>query len=305
MSARTAYPLVFAPESLTEALNWLARNDEAIINAGGTWLHRDQQDRLLTYRSDVLHLGRIEELRRISRSERFLEIGATVTVEQLLRVGRTILPGPLKDALKGIGPPPLRHLATIGGNLCVTERRMDLFPVLYLMDARLEIRRTRRRGKRMVTAGRWVPVHRFLKPDGTLDLEKNEILTRIRLPEQRWNHGFYRRERFGGPESREELLVTVLAETGKGLLEDFRLALSVGGRTIFRDREKEGYFLGRKLPLTGKDRDAFLGWASRLDESFPDKPFQIRLAGNWMKQILTGLNEPAPETRGVLPGQEG
>ena len=67
-----------------------------------------------------------------------LEIGATVTLQQLLESEHC--PGGWKPALKLEAPLNIRNSATVAGTLVVCEGRSTLATILLAMDARLEIK---------------------------------------------------------------------------------------------------------------------------------------------------------------------
>ena len=69
-----------------------------------------------------------------------MEIGAAVPISRLLRTGRHVMPKALFTAPINIGGPALRNQATLGGNLCSPEHRLSTYPVLLLLDVRLELR---------------------------------------------------------------------------------------------------------------------------------------------------------------------
>jgi len=68
--------LVFFPASYSELFSAWNRYPSAVPYAGGTALIRDKGKQILELPSIILSLERLEEMHRISRTERFLEIGA-------------------------------------------------------------------------------------------------------------------------------------------------------------------------------------------------------------------------------------
>ena len=138
-------PRIFQPATLSELLSVLQDNPGAVRSAGGTYIMSKQRGvRYPDLSSVIISLDRIEELRRIARSERYIDIGATASIASVLEIGSKIVPKVLSAALRTIGYRPIRNQATLGGNVCVPESRMTAFPVLLLLDAQLELRRANR-----------------------------------------------------------------------------------------------------------------------------------------------------------------
>ena len=102
---------VHFPKDLSEALDIMRRMPGILVFAGGTDILREQGGRGIALPPDVLYIRDLPELRRAGLTERFLEIGAAVTVSELLELGDAALPPLLAEALRGIGSPALRNLA--------------------------------------------------------------------------------------------------------------------------------------------------------------------------------------------------
>ena len=114
---------VFRPKSLGGLLRLYARNPDALLFAGGTSLIprlRSQGGLCLQLPPKVIYLGNVAELSRISRTQRYLDIGATLSLARIMSVGRNVLPQVLQTALGSVAYPSVRNLATLGGNLCLS-----------------------------------------------------------------------------------------------------------------------------------------------------------------------------------------
>jgi 4-hydroxybenzoyl-CoA reductase subunit beta len=112
------------PESLDEALGLLSEHGEqAKIIAGGTELLVSMKQGLLTP-NYLVNLKAIPELSFIAYDEeRGLRIGAltkltTLTRSQVIQDGFSIL----AQAANSVAAPPLQHMGTLGGNLCLNTR---------------------------------------------------------------------------------------------------------------------------------------------------------------------------------------
>ena len=75
----------------------------------------------------------------------------------------------------------VRNLATIGGNICSPYRRKTLVPLLALLDTRLEVRKQ--------GGSRWLNIKQFIDPEE--GFKNDEVLTRLRIPFNNFNHQSY------------------------------------------------------------------------------------------------------------------
>ncbi|GAB6091134.1 FAD binding domain-containing protein [Spirochaeta dissipatitropha] len=237
------------PLSLNEALQILKREPDTIILGGGTYSFSGKTYNMSERfpRPQIMSLDRIEELRRISRTERYLELGATVVLQRILQLGVNILPHPLYDCLKAISSPGLRQLATIGGTCMVPESSLGIGIVLSCLDASVELRRAG--GSRKIPAAR-------LYGSGKA-IQDGELITRIRIPDLPLTHSVY--ELFGGPYDRSShpLGICGTATVDKSSIESIQFVTADANQTIIRNRELETDIAGEKVPLTDKELQSF------------------------------------------------
>jgi CO/xanthine dehydrogenase FAD-binding subunit len=244
------------PRSFQELFATWNRLPGAIPFAGGTSLGRgpglalDQTSRYtLTLPSTLLSLDGLEELHRITRTERYIEIGAMVRLNEIIDMGK-IVPLPFTQALKGMDSPQIRNIATIGGHICEPRRRLDAASPLVALDARYELR--------TAALTRWISASRFSSMPGPLVLNPQELLTRIRIPLEQWNHSVYKKfktteNRSGGEGSGA---MVFLVRVQKDILTDIRAVFA--GETVIQDKNSESALTGRKLPLDKRDVHHFI-----------------------------------------------
>jgi len=111
------------PASVSEAVAMLgARWGEADVLAGGTDLISLMKDRLHTPKR-VVNIKNVQELDGIRKTAAGLRIGALVTMDELAKsaVVRAEYTA-LADAAAGIPSPQIRHMGTVGGDLCQRPR---------------------------------------------------------------------------------------------------------------------------------------------------------------------------------------
>jgi xanthine dehydrogenase YagS FAD-binding subunit len=111
------------PSTLQEATGLLsAKWGEADVLAGGTDLLSLMKDHLHTPKR-VVNIKGIKELEGISKSDAGLRIGALVTMEELAtNADVKSMAKALSDAAAGIPSPQIRHMGTVGGDLCQRPR---------------------------------------------------------------------------------------------------------------------------------------------------------------------------------------
>lgn len=271
------------PTQMQELLQLASKNPDTILFSGGTFLGSTNRGKNFSYPSDIIYLKNVEDLKKITRSERYLEIGAAASINSILQISKRILPGPLSEALSEIGTPSIRNMATLGGNLCTPHRRMDAVPVLLLMDVRLELRSS--------SESRWISLSRFYTSEGLPDLKDGEVLTRIRIPLEEWNVYIYKKLGSYPVNLTNYLTFCGLANKQRNILLNFRASFSFGGVDIFRNKDVEAMLNGRKLPITEKGALPVL---NSLKESLRSADFVTPFSGarafQLFKWFLESLN---------------
>jgi len=117
------------PKSLDEALSLLAQPNRIPLG-GGTALSRPTPDSV-----EVVDLQSLS-LDSLKKSGNNLEIGATVTLQQLLETD--LAPAALKLALKLEAPLNLRNAASVAGTVVACDGRSTFGTVLLAADAKIE-----------------------------------------------------------------------------------------------------------------------------------------------------------------------
>jgi CO/xanthine dehydrogenase FAD-binding subunit len=251
---------VFFPSGFQELFNAWSRFPQAVPYAGGTGLIRGQGQEILELPPIILSLDKLEELQRITRTERYLEIGAMVKLNQIIRLGK-IVPEAFTRCLEQIAGPQLRNIATIGGNICYSESRLDASAPLVALDAQYELRSAQ--------SSRWISASRFSSLPGPPALKPQELLTRIRVPLDQWDYATYKK--FGIFRGLSGGSVVFLMKTQKNVLTDLRVVYKTA--TILRDKNSEAVLVGKQLPLGRRiaaefveSWETFLSGIETLDE---------------------------------------
>jgi probable selenate reductase FAD-binding subunit len=148
------------PQTLDEALTLLSQPNRIPLG-GGTLLSKPTPDSV-----EVVDLQALS-LDSIKKNGNNLELGATVTLQQLLE--SDLCPVALKSALKLEAPLNIRNSATVAGTLVACDGRSTFATILLALDAKIEIRNSTN-DSRILNIGEFLP----LRPHG--------LITSIVLP---------------------------------------------------------------------------------------------------------------------------
>lgn len=164
------------PSTVDEACRLLSTEPAAAVLAGGTDLmvHLRLPERGRRPPA-VVSLRRIPGLADVEVGPERVRVGALVTLGALMdhpviRAEYPVLP----FAARYMGSPAIRHLATVGGNLCNASPAADLPPALLVLDAGIELASPAGR--------RRLALSEFFRGPGQTALAPGEVLTAIEIP---------------------------------------------------------------------------------------------------------------------------
>ncbi len=248
------------PRTLAEALDLLAKHAGSIqVLAGGTDLIPSLQQKLFEphYLLDIRGIVELRGIRHHAGEATW--IGALTTLAEVERSAQLVRDYPvLVEAAKTVASPILRNMGTIGGNVCLDTRCLwynqsltwrkscgfcikkdgdlchvapggtkcwaafsgDTPPALLCLDAEVEIA--------SAAGARRIPLRDFYTGEGDrrMKLERNELLTRVFLPESTAGYrGVYKKLRVRGSID-YPLAGVAVALKRNGLVEDARVALT-------------------------------------------------------------------------------
>jgi len=159
---------------------------EVAVLAGGTDLAFDL-DRAGATPRRVLSLRKLP-WRTLDWNGPVLTVGSTLPLRSLERDPEVARRHPgLVQAVRAVGGVPLRHRATLGGNLGRAAPASDLLPVLLVLDAEAELVGP--------VGSRWLAVDRFLVGSRRTALEPAELIRAVRFPEPRPSSYLWQRVR--------------------------------------------------------------------------------------------------------------
>ena len=242
---------IYFPTGFQELFSIWDRLRDAVLYAGGTGHIRYCEPSEVP--QSIISLDKLEELKKISRTERYIEIGAMVTLNKIIHLGK-IVPEALIRCLECIGGPELRNLATLGGNICNPYERLDLAGPMIALDAQYELRSEQ--------SSMWIPASRFSSLITPSAFEEHELLTRVRVPLEPWTFSCYRKFKTRSDDSPGSNIIFILRNQ-KNILTGIRVVYS--GRIILREKNSEAMLAGKRLPLDRKHAAAFVdSWKNYL-----------------------------------------
>ncbi len=128
----------FAPRTLEQLASLRADRPQARLLAGctdiGLWVNKMFRDL-----GDIVYVGEVDELKRISEHDGALHIGAGATLEDAWSALAERWPSVNEAWLRFAGP-PVRHAGTMGGNVANGSPIGDSAPVLIALGARIQLR---------------------------------------------------------------------------------------------------------------------------------------------------------------------
>ena len=161
------------PNSLQEAFDLKTATPNARFVAGGTDILVQMKKRRVLPPDALISLRGVEELARIEIDEQ-IRLGATAPVGEIVESPqiKEMFPA-FVDALRALGSPQIRTVATLGGNLCNASPAADAAPPLMVYDAKVELRSP--------TGQRLLPIKDLFLSPGKTALGFDEVLTAILL----------------------------------------------------------------------------------------------------------------------------
>ncbi len=161
-----------APATAAELATLLAEHGDATILAGGTdvglWVTKQHRDI-----DTVIYTGRVKELCELKVTPSHLDIGAAVSLTDVVPVLVGHYPD-LEDLMLRFASPPIRNAATLGGNVANGSPIGDSMPALVVLDTTLKLR--------SASGSRELPLDDFYKDYMVNDLQPGEFVESIRVP---------------------------------------------------------------------------------------------------------------------------
>jgi len=169
------------PKNFDDLLRYLDKEHQATMIAAGTDLIPRIQRRI-TRPKLLVDLSGLNELRYIEVQGDDVRVGAMTTISDL---AESSMLGAryevFKQASCKFGAPPIRNVATVGGNVASASSSEDLIPIFLALDANVQLASIHRKRK--------LPLQKFLLGKRNTDLRPGELITEIsfrKMTENSW-----------------------------------------------------------------------------------------------------------------------
>jgi aerobic carbon-monoxide dehydrogenase medium subunit len=275
------------PESIADAIGVLAADGGSRLIAGGTALVPMLRLGLLKPER-VVSLHRVSGLGTLEASDGMLDVGAMMTMAELLRSSLVRARCPLlAEAAGRVATPAIRASATIGGNLAYAEAASDPAPALLCLDATVSIAGP--------SGTRSVPLARFFTGFYETALAPGEIVTAVRVPASppRARHGYVK---FCPRSAEDKPLIGVaalLVFDASARCCDARIALGGAAPSAIRARHAESIVLNERLDerAVRAAADAAAGECDPLSDLMGSASYRREMVRVWVRRLLTRLTQ--------------
>ena len=170
--ALRSHRLYFAPSTIDELTALLQRYPEAHLLAGGTdvglWVTKQYQQLDI-----IIYVGRVEPLTQLNVTHGAIEVGAAVPLTDVCETLRQHYPM-LDELWQRFASPPIRNVATLGGNIANASPIGDSMPILIALGTTLILRHGDEQ--------RECPLDKFYLGYRHTVLKPGEWIERIRIP---------------------------------------------------------------------------------------------------------------------------
>ena len=227
-----------APQTLTEALNILAKKKDVRVLAGGTDLIVELKTGADVKMQTMMDIKRVTDLQNIYENDG-LTIGATAKLSEIEdnEVVKEKYVA-LEEALKAMAAIAVRHMGTMGGNFVNASPVADTAGPAMIFDAQVKLISTK--GERVVAARDW------FKGPGKCAREPHELVKEFHFPTVKENVGtaFIKKTRVKPDISKVSTSVYVERDGDK--IADLRIAMGSVAATPLYLGEQCKQFIGKE-----------------------------------------------------------
>lgn len=277
------------PKNLDEALRLVSKHPNYNILAGGTDICVQMNGGFIRPEG-LINIWGLDELRKISESGDFVEVGALTTHTEIINspLVKNHLPA-LAEACMSIGGRQIQNRGTIGGNVMNASPAGDTMPVLLAYDAEVEAASMKGR--------RWIRFQGFYEGYRKTALAAGEIVTRFKIPKAASGE----RSAFLKIGTRKALAISKVMgcfriNVGEGLrplLEVQSAAIAFGSvaPTPVRLPKAEKFLVGKKLTedVVEKLCEIAVSEVQPIDDIRSTALYRSRISGILLKRFLMGL----------------
>ena len=273
---------IYRPESLDDVLN-IKRATKAIAFTGGTDLMvklRRGAGTIPNFSKPVLFLDRCNELNHISRHFDHVEIGATITLRELIQ--SPYIHATLKEIISQMGGPALRNVATMAGNICNASPAGDTLPFLYDFGTSVTVI--------SADSERTVLIEDFICGPGKTTMREDEILYSISIPLWEPDRYFFKKIGTRKANALTKVSFAAFADLSHGRISRARLALAAVAPTVVRLRDVERLLINSGSKELKNNLQSAVDICERqidpIDDQRSTAAYRRRVSGNLVKYFI-------------------
>jgi len=229
----------YIPVDLKDCLEELATENYWLF-AGGTDLmirKRQWHGASRKFQAPVMFINDLADLNGITADEDYVYIKAC---NSLLEVyNNPLVPEILKKAVITMANPAIRNMATIGGNIANAAKVGDTLPVLFLLDAKIELRSKNDR--------RIEKISDFIKGKYDTDLRKGELLYQIIIPNKNFEVSYFHKLGTRHGDILSKLSISSVLTIKDHVIKDFRVVFGAINDKPLRDRFIEEKIINKEI----------------------------------------------------------
>ena len=229
----------YIPNSLDEALEIVSEKDSLLFAGGSDLMIKNKSwTGDLCINKSTVFIGNVPELKKIFIEENTLYVGACATCDDIME--SDIVPEYIKDVMATMASPAIRNTATIGGNICNSSPVADSLPLLYSCESKLVLEKK--------DSKRVVDIVDFITSPGRNIIESDEILTKIIIPLNNFNHTLFRKVGTRNSIALAKLSFMGMADIDENNneIKDIRLSFGAVAPTIVKNKDIEQEIISYK-----------------------------------------------------------
>jgi len=234
--------MIFEPKTMYSLLSILKKYPDALIYSSGLEKVCQSREKTVSFDKDIIYIEKIEELQKMNRSERYIEIGAATRINDIIDKGKNIIPGILLKAMKNITPPNFKNILTIGSMVCAKKERTPVFSVLSILDTKLEIRSS--------SSSRWISINHLFN-NNIITLAPDEIITKIKLHLEDYDISIFR-EIDSGFSNEGPITFSAIVLLSKRNITSIKFIFSTSNTFVIRNKEVESNLEDQNIPVNDK-----------------------------------------------------
>jgi len=277
---------VVYPESLKSASQFLSKNSNSKLLAGGTDIFVVLRQGSISP-NYLVSLEKIPELAYIDFEDKFLRIGPTTTLREIER-NKEIQEEykALFEAVRQVGSVQVRSMATLAGNICNASPAADTATPLLVFDAQVSVLGPN--GERTIL------LSDFFKGPKKNELKSGEIVTEVQIPraDKNLKSAFIKISRVSQDLSKVNAAAALKLDSRK-VCSEARLALGAVAPVPLRINKCEALVTGKSLSggLIEEVIEALSGQISPITDLRSTSEYRNEISKVALKRVLSQIME--------------